>query len=102
MEPAEPEDPQPSFQAVDVVPHWAASLGAISILGTLVVPDLTMSTGDGLVLMALLLIATLGVTLGICGAILAVRDRRNLVLALVGTVGSLFLPLYMLAGMPWH
>ena len=98
----EPEVPEPSFRAVDVVPHWAASLGAVSILGALVIPGLTMATGDGQVMMALLLIATLGVTLGICGTILAVRDRRNLVLALLGTVGSLVLPLYMLAGMPWH
>ena len=98
----EPEVPGPSFRAVDVVPHWAASLGAVSILGALVASGFTMTAVDGLVLMALLLIATLGVTLGICGIILAVRDRRNLVLALVGTVGSLVLPLYMLAGMPWH
>ena len=93
--------PESSFHAVDVVPRWAASLGMVSLLGTLCLPLAGEAAhGDGLLLMGVLLLATLGVTLGTCGTILAVRDRRNLGLALAGTVGSLVLPLYMLAGMP--
>lgn len=94
-------EPPRTIQAVDVVPHWSALLGGISVLGT-VVQALASGAANWPLLMGLLLMATLGATLGICGTILAVRDRRNLVLALVGTVGSLVLPLYMLAGMPWH
>lgn len=96
-------DPATPFRAVDVVPRWAASLGVVSILGTVALPLLgEAARGEGLVLMAVLLLATLGVTLGTCGVILAIRDRRHLGLALLGTAGSLALPLYMLAGMPWN
>jgi len=91
------------LRAVDVVPRWAASLGVVSILGTVVLSVVgDAARGDGLLLMTVLMLATLGVTLGTCGVILAVRDRRHLGLALLGTAGSLALPLYMLAGMPWN
>lgn len=97
------EPPPSELQAVDVVPHGAAALGVLSVLATLLLPLLGEGArGEGLVLMGVLLLATLGVTLGTCGVVLAVRDRRHLGLALGGTAASLSLPLYLLAGMPWN
>lgn len=91
------------FHAVDVVPQAAASLGVVSVLATVALPWMgAAARGNGLVLMGVLLLTTLGVTLGVCGIILAVRDGRHLVLALGGTLGALCLPLYLLAGMPWN
>jgi len=89
------------FSAVDLVPRWSASLGVLSVLGTVGLVLLGESAqGEGLVLMTVLLLATLGVTLGICGVLLALRDGRHLGLAVAGTLGSLALPAYLLAGMP--
>lgn len=94
---------QGEFRAVDTVPMWSASMGMVSILSTVALILLGGDGGSsGLLLMGVLLLATLGLTLGTCGVLLAIRDRRHLALALFGTVGSLSLPLYMLAGMPWN
>jgi len=95
--------PEQEFHAVDVVPQGAASLGVVSVLATAALPLMgEAARGNGLVLMGVLLIATFGITLGVCGIILAARDGRHLALALGGTAGALSLPLYLLAGMPWN
>jgi hypothetical protein len=92
-----------SFRAVEVVPQGAASLGVLSLLSTAALPLLGEAAhGNGLVLMGVLMLATVGVTLGLCGVVLALRDKRHLGLALLGSLGSLSLPAYLLAGMPWN
>ena len=95
---AEPEE----FNAVDYVPLWAASLGVMSAVFTAIwVFGRDTIPGSGALLVIFLVIASLGATLGLCGVLLALRDRRHLGLALGGLAGNLLLPMLLLfAGAP--
>ena len=50
--------------------------------------------------MIVLLLATLGFTLGVCGLILAFRDGREYLPAVGATLLNAAYPCYLLAGMP--
>lgn len=93
MEP-HPEPPAP----VDFVPRLGLGLGVGSSVGGLV---LVVAGAGGIPAMLVLLVATLGMTLGVCGLLLALRDGRERLVALAGTLLSAAYPGYLLAGMPW-
>ena len=62
---------------------------------------LVVSGAGGIPAMLVLLVATLGFTLGTCGLLLAIRDGRERLVAIAGTLFSAAYPGYLLAGMPW-
>ena len=89
------ETPPPA--AVDFVPRLGLGLGIGTALGGLVMVTLE---GGGVPAMIVLLLATLGFTLGVCGLILAFRDGREYLPAVGATLLNAAYPCYLLAGMP--
>lgn len=89
-------EPRP-FAAVDHVPVWAGSLGAMTVAFTAIwIPFRDRMPGSGPLLVLFLVLASLGTTLGLCGVLLALRDGRRLGLALGGLGASLSLPLILI------
>lgn len=92
------DDLQEPPAPVDFVPRLGLGLGVGSALGGAV---LVVSGAGGLPAMLVLLVATLGLTLGVCGLLLAIRDRRERLVAIAATLLNSAYPGYLLAGMPW-
>jgi hypothetical protein len=97
---ADPSSPPAAPSAVDCVPLWSLGLGVVTTAATLAWLGLRRLPGAGAVLMAFVVLAALGVTLGVCGVLLALRDGRRLSCALAGTGLNLCLPGVLLAGGP--
>lgn len=89
-----PDPPAP----VDFIPRLGFGIGLGSCLGG---GALVALGAGGIPAMLVLLAATLGFTLGVCGLLLALRDRRERLVALAATLLSAAYPGYLLAGMPW-
>ena len=89
-------EPQ-AFAAVDHVPVWAGSLGAMTVAFTAIwIPFREHMPGSGPLLVLFLVLASLGVTFGTCGVLLAMRDGRRLGLAVAGLCANLSLPTILL------
>lgn len=92
------QDPPAPVDPVDFIPRLGFGLGVGSCLGG---AALVAFGAGGIPAMLVLLAATLGFTLGVCGLLLALRDGRERLIALAATLLNAAYPGYLLAGMPW-
>ena len=84
------------FRAIEHVPRWAVSLGVMGSLLAGLWAWLGRDLPGGAALLPLFLIlGSLGVTLGLCGILLALRDHVSVWLSVLGVALNLVLPAVM-------